>query len=123
MTPDGFARDIGPLETLFLCVTLAIAGIHLYLGLIEPGVPEARSGQFVLIGSAFLVGFLLRLTPLWQPVLYLLGAAFALFLGAVWLFGRVEFFLIGVLTGITSTVFIALALYLFVREESRSVSG
>jgi hypothetical protein len=95
-----------------------MAGIHLYFGLFDPAVSGPRSGQFLLIGIAFLAGFLFRLTPFWRPVLYLLGAAFALFLGALWLFGGAERFRIGVGTGLVSTVFIALALYLFVREES-----
>jgi hypothetical protein len=122
VTFDGFARGIGPVELLFLGVTLSIAGIHLYLGLFEPSISRGRSGQFLLIGAAFLAGFLLRLTPLWQPVLYLLGAAFALFLGALWLLGGGEFFLVGVATGIAATAFIVLALYLFVREESKAIS-
>ena len=123
MKPGDFGRDIGPLEVLFLGVTLSIAGIHLYLGLFEPSVSEARAGQFLLIGAAFLAGFLLRLTPLWRPVLYLLGAAFALFLGALWVFASVELFFVGVVTGIVATLFVALALYLFVSEELRSVSA
>lgn len=123
MNSGDSARDIGPVELLFLGVTLSIAGIHLYLGLFDPAVSGPRSGQFLLIGVAFLAGFLVRLTPFWRPVLYLLGAAFALFLGALWLFGGAERFLIGVGTGIVATVFIALALYLFVREESGTTAG
>ena len=120
MKSGGFARGIGPVELLFLGVTLLIAGIHLYLGLFDPTVSGTRSGQFLLIGVAFLAGFLLRLTPLWRPVLYLLGAAFALFLGALWLLDDSERFLVGIGTGVVAAVFIALALYLFVREESAS---
>lgn len=123
MNSGSSPRDIGPVELLFLILTLSMAGIHLYFGLFDPAVSGPRSGQFLLIGIAFLAGFLFRLTPFWRPVLYLLGAAFALFLGALWLFGGAERFRIGVGTGLVSTVFIALALYLFVREESRSVSG
>lgn len=118
MNSGGFARGLGPAELLFLGVTLSIAGIHLYLGLFDPVVSGPRSGQFLLIGLAFLTGFLLRLTPLWRPVLYLLGAAFALFLGALWLLGGFERFLVGAGTGIVAAAFIALALYLFVRDES-----
>lgn len=114
---DGeIGRDIDPLEGLFWGVTLLLAGIHLYLALFEPTIPEPRVGQFLLIGIAFLAGFLARLTPLWRPVLYLLGVAFALFLGALWIFGGLELFVVGVATGIAATIFIALALYLFVRE-------
>ena len=115
---DGFSRDIGPIVALFLGATLLLAGIHLYLGLFEPAVPDPQRGQFLAIGIAFLAGFIARLTPLWRPVLYLLGAAFAIFLGGLWLIGGVELFTVGVTTGVVATALIVLALYLFVREES-----
>lgn len=123
MKDSGPASDIDTLEAIFLGLTLLLAGIHLYLGLFEPAIPDPRVTQFLLIGAAFLAGFVVRFTPLWRPVLYLLGSAFAIFLGALWIFGGGEFFLVGVVTGIAATAFIALALYLFVREESEAVSA
>lgn len=122
MSNGGSARGIDSVVALFLGLTLLLAGIHLYLGLFEPTFPASRRGQFLVIGIAFLAGFIFRLTPLWRPVLYLLGAAFAIFLGGLWLFGGLERFTVGVATGVVSTAFIALALYLFVREESIKMS-
>lgn len=122
MSNGDSARGIDSVVALFLGLTLLLAGIHLYLGLFEPTVPASRRGQFLVIGIAFLAGFIVRLTPLWRPVLYLLGAAFAIFLGGLWLFGGLERFTVGVATGVVSTAFIALALYLFVREESIEMS-
>lgn len=123
MSTDRSHAAIGPVEVAFLILTLCLAGIHLYLALFDPTIEGNRVGQFVFIGLAFLAGFVVRLTPLWHPLLYLLGAAFALFLGALWLLGGTERFTIGIATGAVASAFIVLALYLFVREESRSVRG
>lgn len=119
---DSGSRDITSLDGLFLGLTLVLAGIHFYLALLEPATPGARRDQFIVIGAAFLGGFLVRLTPLWRPILYLLGAAFAVFLGGVWVLGGVENLAVGVLTGIVATAFIALALYLFVRTEHQAAT-
>ncbi len=121
MSDDG-SRDITPVDGLFLGLTLVLAGIHLFLALFEPATSEPRRVQFIVIGAAFLGGFFIRLTPLWRPILYLLGAAFAVFLGGVWVLGGVENLAVGVLTGSVATAFIALALYLFVRTEHQAVT-
>ncbi len=110
-------QSISPLDGIFLGLTLVLAGIHFYLALFEPATPEPRRNQFLVIGVAFLGGFLVRLTRFWRPVLYLLGAAFAIFLGGIWILGGAENLTAGVLTGIIATAFIGLALYLFVREH------
>lgn len=102
---------------VFLFLTLALAGIHLYLGLLAPFVPAERAIQFVVIALALLVGPVLYFTPYWQPVLYLLGIGFAAYLGAIWLLGGMEYLPLGVVTGVTATSFILLGLYLFFREE------
>lgn len=102
---------------VFLLLTLVLAGIHLYLGLLAPFVPAERAIQFVLIALALLVGPVLYFTPYWQPVLYLLGIGFAAYLGAIWLLGGMEYLPLGVVTGVTATSFILLGLYLFFREE------
>lgn len=115
-------HSISPLDGVFLGLALVLAGIHFYLALFEPATSEPSRGQSLVIGAAFLGGFLVRLTRFWRPVLYLLGAAFAIFLGGIWILGGAENLLMGTLTGITATAFIALALYLFVREERRAVS-
>ena len=104
---------------MFLFLSLVLAGIHLYLGLFAAFVPGDRATQFVLIGVALLAGPIVYFTPYWRSVLYLLGAGFAVYLGVLWVLGGMEYPLIGTLTGITATVFILLALYLFFREEAR----
>lgn len=114
---------IDALTVIFLGLTVVLAGIHLYLALVHPAVTGAQRWQFALIAAAFLVGVLARLSNYWHSLLYLLGAAFALALGVIWLLGDSEPFTIGVLTGVVATAFVVLALYLFVREESRAVSS
>ncbi|MFO7925399.1 MAG: hypothetical protein ACQET5_05825 [Halobacteriota archaeon] len=123
MSDDRSRPTIGPVEVVFLALTLCLAGIHMYLALFDPTTVGNRSGQFLLIALAFLAGFVVRLTPLWHSLLYLLGAAFALFLGALWLLGGTERFTIGLVTGAVASVFVALALYLFVREEFTAVEA
>jgi hypothetical protein len=116
----GSVSEIDSIEAVFFALTLLIAGIHLYLGLFAPDVSGSRSVQFLLIGVAFLAGFLIRLTPLWQPLLYLLAVGFAIFLAAIWILGDAVYFTISVVTGVAATAFVVLAVYLFVREESRA---
>ena len=123
MAERGFIRGIGPLEGVFLGLTLLLAGIHLYVGLFAPAVPDQQATQFLVIALAFVAGFLVRLTPFWRPVLYLLGVGFAVFLGGLWLLGGVELFYTGIITGVVATVFIILALYLFIREELRATAA
>lgn len=109
------------LNWVFLCLAVVLAGLHLYLGLFAAFVPEDRSIQFVLIGVALLFGPVIYFTSYWQPVLYLLGVGFAMYLGVLWIFGGMEFYLFGIIAGITATNFIFLGLYLFFRDETRAV--
>lgn len=118
MTDGDSGSDIATVEAVFFGLTLLLAGIHLYLGLFVPGVSESRGVQFLVIGAAFLVGFLVRLTPLWQPVLYLLGVGFAVFLAVLWVLDDAVYPTVGVATGLAATAFVVLALYLFVQEMS-----
>ncbi|MDR9381025.1 MAG: hypothetical protein RI560_05040 [Natronomonas sp.] len=113
--------DFDAVEVAFLLFTLLLAGIHLYLGLFDPMASADRSVQFLLIGAAFLAGFVARITPYWHPTLYLLGAAFAVILGVLWVLGGTDQFTLGIATGAVASAFIVVALYLFVRDESRSV--
>lgn len=101
----------------FLSLTLLLAGIHLYLGLVAPFVPADRAVQFTVIALALLAGPVLYFTSYWRPVLYLLGVGFAAYLGSIWLLGGMEYRLLGVVTGVTATGFVLLGLYLFFREE------
>ncbi|WP_132058474.1 hypothetical protein [Halorussus amylolyticus] len=117
------SRKPDAVDWLFLLVTLLLAGIHLYLGLFAPFVPGDRETQFVGIALALLVGPLFYFTTYWRPVFYLLGAAFALYLGAVWLFAGMEFLAFGVAAGVVATTFVVLAVYLFLRDETRATGA
>jgi hypothetical protein len=115
--------DVGAVEAAFFALTLFLGGLHLYLAVFGPGGSQARSGQFLLIGAAFFAGVLVRVTPLWRPVLYLLAAAFGVYLNVLWLLGGAESLTIGLVAGGATTLFVLLAIYLFVRAESRVVSA
>lgn len=101
----------------FLSLAIVLASLHLYLGLFAAPVPSDRATQFVIIGLFFLVGPVVYFTPYWQPLLYLLGAGFAVYLGGLWILSGMEYLLFGLVTGITATSFVLLGLYLFFREE------
>jgi hypothetical protein len=103
----------------FLFLAIALAGIHLYLGLFATFIVGDRATQFVIIGVVLLFGPVVYFTPYWRPLLYLLGVGFAMYLGSLWVLGGMEHFQFGILAGITATVFILLGLYLFAREERR----
>lgn len=114
------STDLDVYNWAFIVLAIVLAGLHLYLGLFAPSVADVRASQFVVIGFAFLFGPLIYFTPYWQPILYLLGAGFAAYLGILWVLGGLEYFLFGITTGITATVFFLLGLYLFLREETFS---
>lgn len=90
---------------------VVLAGIHLYVGITE------GEFQFLVAGAVFLLGVLSFLTAYWRPILYTLGAMYALALGLIWLLNGMQYQTIGVVTGAISTVFVALVLYLFVTED------
>lgn len=117
------SSDLAPLDWVFLFLTLVLAGIHLYLGLVAQFVPPVRSTQFVVIGLAFVAGVVVYFTTYWRPLLYLLGAGFAAYLGVLWLFGGTEFFVVGVATGVVASTFFVLAIYLFLRESTGENRG
>lgn len=102
-------------------MAIILASLHLYLGLFAAFVPGERATQFVIIGLALLFGPILYFTPYWRPLLYLLGAGFAVYLGALWMLGGMEYFAFGVIAEITATSFILFGLYLFYREEVQAV--
>lgn len=114
-------NELDAFNWAFLVLTIVLAGLHLYLGLFAAFVPDERATQFVIIGLALLVGPIIYFTPYWRPLLYLLGVGFAVYLGALWMLGGMEYFALGVIAGITATSFILLGLYLFYREEARAV--
>lgn len=117
------SAELDTLDGAFLVLAALLAGIHIYLGLFASFVPDDRATQFVLIGLALLVGPVVYFTTYWRPILYLLGAGFATYLGVLWLLGGMEFFLLGVFTGVVATSFVLLGLYLFLRESASAVEA
>jgi hypothetical protein len=117
---DERLRAANATELAFLAVTLLLAGVHLYLGLVTPSVPAERTDQFLLIALAFVLGFVAWFSSLWRPVLYLLGAAFVFFLGAIWVLAGVESIAAGLVAGLAAIAFVILAIVLFVRGETRA---
>jgi hypothetical protein len=113
-------RAANATELAFLAVTLVLAAVHLYLGLAAPSVPTGRADQFILIGIAFASGVIAWLSPIWRPVLYLLGAAFAFFLGAIWALAGIESIAAGLVAALAAIAFVVLAIALFVRGETRA---
>lgn len=105
------------LDWLAVVLGVFLAGIHVYLGLTQDETP------FVVVGVGFLVGVVVFLTGYWQPVLYLLGAIYALTLGVIWVLDGTEYETIGIVTGTLSTIFLALAVYLFFRGGRFAPSG
>lgn len=114
-------NDLDALNWAFLVATVVLAALHLYLGLFAGFVPDDRATQFVVVALALLFGPIVYFTPYWRPLLYLLGVGFALYLGSLWVLGGMEYFAFGSVAGITATGFILLGLYLFYREERRTV--
>ena len=116
---DEPRRSTGPFEVAFLLLALLLAGIHLYLGLAARFVPPPRARAFALIGLLLLVGPALYFTPYWKPVLYPIGTALAVSLGVVWVLSGMEYFYVGVLTGVVATGLVVVSLYLFFNKEFR----
>lgn len=114
-------NELNAFNWAFFVLAIVLASHHLYLGLFAAFVPGERATQFVIIGLALLFGPIIYFTPYWRPLLYLLGVGFAGYLGALWMFGGMEYFAFGVIAGITPTSFILLGLYLFYREEAQAI--
>lgn len=117
-TNADLAAELDALRWAFLILDLLLAGVHLYPGLLAPFVDGVRAIPFVVIGVLLLLGPVVFLTPYWRPLFYLLGAAFAMHLGALWVLGGMEYFRIGSFAGITATGFVLLGFCLCLRERS-----
>ena len=102
---------------LLTLLAVVLASIHLYLGFAAPSVAAETARQYLVIAALFLAGLVVYFTAFWRPVLYLLGVGFSVYLGVLWVLGGLEHFTLGVLTGVVSTAFVLLSIYLFYREE------
>ena len=104
----------GALDWLVVAFGLALAAIHLSLGVADRHTP------FLVVGAGFLLGVGVFASRLWRPILYLVAVGYSLALGVVWLLGGAPRPVLGAATGAISTAFLALAVYRFVRESRRS---
>lgn len=112
----------GP-DWAFVLVALALAWLHLYLGLFAPAVPGRRAAQFVAIGLVLLAGPLVYFTDYWRPILYLVGATVAGSLGVLWVLDGMAYALAGLLAGVAEAALVLLGVYLFLREERFAADG
>ncbi|WP_323192570.1 hypothetical protein [Halostella sp. PRR32] len=112
--------QIDVLNWTHLLTAIILAGVHLALGILVPSVSEEQATQFILIGLALLAWPVVYFTSYWRPILYLLGAGFAIYLGSIWFFGGMQRFVVGLLTGVIASVFVLLSVYLFVRESAHT---
>lgn len=108
---DLHGGDLTALDWLVALAALALGLVHGYLG-----VTTGRQ-QFFVVGGLFLVGVFFFFSPYWRAILYLLAAVYTATLGVLWVLGGTQYAEIGFLTGVISTVFIGLAVYLFFRES------
>jgi len=106
-----------PLDWLVVTLGLALAGIHLYLGVTEGQSP------FVVVGIGFLVGLAVFPTRVFRPVLYLVGVAYAFALGVVWALDGMAYPTFGLATGAISVAFVAVVVYRFLDESRRAAPG
>jgi hypothetical protein len=102
-------------ETVFdwLAVLLAVvlAGIHLYVAV------SNDEQQFFIVAGMFVLGVLFFFTNYWRAVIYLLAALYVGILGVLWFLGGMQYWGVGLLTGVLSVTFIGLVIYLFFAES------
>lgn len=105
-------------DWLVAALAVALAGIHVYLGV------TADRPQFLVVGGLFVLGVVFFFTRYWRAVLYLLAAVYVATLGVLWVLGGMAYRNVGVVTGAISVVFLGLSVYLYVRKSSEeSESG
>lgn len=100
-------------DWLAAVLALALAGIHLYVGVTydEP--------QFFIVAALFVLGVALFFTDYWRDVTYLLAVVYVLVLGVLWVLGGMEYRRLGLLTGAISAAFVGVVIYLFARDAER----
>jgi hypothetical protein len=106
-----------PLNAVAIGLALALAAVHLYLGLTAGGVSPADAEAFTVVGVVFLLGTVLYLTRFWQPVLYLGAVLAVMWLAVVWALGGTRYREAALVTLALGAGFVAVSMYLFVREE------
>lgn len=107
-----------PLHRAAVALALALAGVHLYLGLVAGVVSPADARAFTVVGGAFLLGTALYLTRFWRPVLYLGAVLAVMWLAVVWALGGMRYRGAGLVTLALGAGFVAVSMYLFMQEGS-----
>lgn len=108
------------LEWGAVLLALALAVVHVYLGLTTDAGAVPTPTQSFVIAGILLVGVVLYFSAYWHPVFYLLAAVFVVYLGNIWVFTGLQHFALGALTGVIATAFVVVVLYLLVREYAPS---
>lgn len=122
---SGTSRDVrtsaradgDALNWLFVVSILVVAGLHLSLALMAD---SGAGGRFFVLGLLLLVVPLVYVTPLWEPVFYLVEVLALGVLGTVWVLDGMQYFALGAVTYAVAAGSVLLATYLFVRESGPS---
>lgn len=106
-------RDVNgrPIHWLLAGLVVLTSAIHVYIGLLT------EQTQFVVLGLAFVAGLLVFFTRYFQPVLYLIGAGYVVFLTVVWVLAGMPFVTVALLDKAVQIILFGLFVYLFFAEE------
>ena len=99
-----------PARAALVIAALLTAGIHLALA------TTTGENVFAVLGLGLLVGFVVFLTDLWEPVLYLVGAVYVGVTTTVWVLAGMPQPLLGAVDKVIQAVLFALFVYMLVGE-------
>ena len=99
-----------PARAALVIAALLTAAIHLALA------TTTGENVFAVLGLGLLVGFVVFLTDLWEPVLYLVGAVYVGVTTAVWVLAGMPQPLLGAVDKVVQAVLLALFVYVLVGE-------
>lgn len=104
--------EVRPIHWVVVGLVLVTAGIHASIG-----VRTGRS-EFVIAGVVFAAGLLVFFTRFFDPVLYLVGAAYLALLTVMWVLAGTPFFAVGMVDALVHLALFGLFVYLFFVEEA-----
>ena len=99
-----------PARAALVIAALLTAGIHLALA------TTTGENVFAVLGLGLLIGFVIFLTDLWEPVLYLVGAIYVGVTTVVWVLAGMPQPLLGAVDKVIQAVLFALFVYMLVGE-------
>ena len=97
-------------RAVLVIAALLTAGIHLALA------TTTGESIFAVLGLGLLVGFIVFLTDLWEPVLYLVGAIYVGVTTVVWVLAGMPQPLLGAVDKAIQAVLFALFVYVLLGE-------